>query len=458
MAFRDLFSIRKPADSLPADSPPPEIPLQKLEWESAKAAPVVVPQQTAPSPLPAGQGAAFAPLPEMGGDPLFQVFVLGTRSAGKTVLLSALYRLLCTQDPIGNNFRLLCKDFKSEKLLDDTFNRIADPSQDWPPGSTGIDQYIFDCVHCRAGRDINLFKFRYFDFPGGFVSDARTPEESQFIRTQVRAAHSILILLDGKKIKNAIENIAPATPKETSLYQDLDMLTRVAQDCIGKPMHFAITKYDILSPERHPLSLIKEKLLGHYGFNNIIEQQKRECPVHLLPVSAVGEKFASYDPANQLMKKLPNGQIKPSRVDLSLTFTIVDYLAMIAAERSKELSETTDDSTLRRWFIKKVNSVLSHSGTIAAPVLTAGFHTITAASLTNPFVLALVSGASMVGVKAVIDAGANRLGGIVKALAKETEEAQTKIRDEHSAAEAVLKIQLLIAQKFKAEFPDSSFS
>ena len=221
MAFKDLFSIRKPADSPPADSPPQEVPLQKLEWESAKVAPVVVPPPTAPIP-PAGQaphaGAAFAPLPEMGGDPLFQIFVLGTRSAGKTVLLASLYRMLSVQDSSGNNFRLTC-DFNSQKQLDETFDRIADPQQDWPPGSTGIDEYIFDCVHNCAGKDIPLFKFRYFDFPGGFISNARTPEEWRFIHSQVRVAHSILVLLDGKKIKNTIEKIAPP-PKEPSLFQD----------------------------------------------------------------------------------------------------------------------------------------------------------------------------------------------------------------------------------------------
>jgi hypothetical protein len=460
MAFRDLFSIRKPADSPPADSPPQEVPLQKLEWESAKIAPVVIPQQPPPLP-PAGKahaGAAFAPLPEMGGDPLFQIFVLGTRSAGKTVLLASLYRLLTVQDPLGNNFRLICKDFKSQKQLDDTFSRIANRKQDWPPGSTGIDEYIFDCVHTRARRDIPLFKFRYFDFPGGFISDARTPQELEFILNQVRIAHSILVLLDGKKIKNAIEDIeSPAD--EPSLFQDLDMLTRIAQNCIGKPMHFAVTKYDILSPERHPLSLIKKTLLEHHGFRSIIAQQKTECPVHLLPVSAVGDRFAAYDPATQQMKKLPNGLIEPTRVDLSVTFTIVDYLTMIAAQRSKELAKKVeDDSSLRGWFLDKMRLLLSQSSAATGSLLTVGTHLLNLTSITNPVVQVLISGATLIGVRAMLETGAGKLGEVVVALAKETEEAQTKIKDQKSAAEAVLKIQMLMAQRFKAEFPDSNFA
>ena len=152
------------------------------------------------------------------------------------------------------------------------------------------------------------------------------------------------------------------------------MLTRIVRNCIGKPMHFAVTKYDILSPERHPLSLIKETLLKHRGFSNIIDQQKAKCPVHLLPVSAIGNEFAAYDPASQQMKKLPNGMIAPSRVDLSVTFTIVDYLTMIAEQRSKELTKAEDNSSLRSWFLDKMRSMLSHSDAAAGSLLAVGTH------------------------------------------------------------------------------------
>ena len=63
----------------------------------------------------------------------------------------------------------------------------------------------------------------------------------------------------------------------------------------------------------------------------------------------------------------------------------------------------------------------------------------------------------MLGVRAMLETGAGKLGEVLVSLTKETEEAKTKIKDQKSAAEAVLKIQLLMAQRFKAEFRDSSF-
>ena len=77
--------------------------------------------------------------------------------------------------------------------------------------------------------------------------------------------------------------------------------------------------------------------------------------------------------------------------------------------------------------------------------------------MTNPVVQVLISGATLLGVRAMLEAGAGKLGEVVVSLTKETEEAKTKIIDQKSAAEAVLKIQLLMAQQFKAEFRDSSF-
>jgi hypothetical protein len=90
-------------------------------------------------------------------------------------------------------------------------------------------------------------------------------------------------------------------------------------------------------------------------------------------------------------------------------------------------------------------------------LLTAGNHLLALTSITHPVVQVLISGATLIGVRTMLEAGAGKLGEIMVSLTKETEEAKTKIVDQKSAAEAVLKIQLLMAQRFKAEFPDSSF-
>jgi len=447
--------LGSPAAGSAAPGLAPPIPLPPKLPTSAKAN---LPEKNVPE-LPRGTPAisGFAPLPEMGGAPLFQVFVLGTRGAGKTVFLASLYKLLSTLDISGNNFRLICRDMKSLKQLNETYRRMANLKQGWPPGSFSIQEYIFDCVHSRMGQDIDLFKFRYFDFPGGFVSDTQTPEELQFVVTQIKAAHSVLILLDGKKIKDAIEG-ASTSPDEPSLYEDLDMLMDIIQDCVGKPMHFAITKADLLSPKRHPLSLIRDTLMKHNGFKNIIRQQQDSRPVHLLPVSAIGKNFAKYDAASQQMKKLPNGRIEPSYVDLSLTFTIIDYLTIVATDLGKELPEVSDDTLIRSWFLKKAMAALPYSAAAAGPIISVGSHFLHLAALTNPVFQVLISGASLLGARALIKAGSNRVHESIGEFRDRIEAEHKSIKDRHSAADAVLKIQMMMAERFKRRFPDSSFN
>lgn len=384
-------------------------------------------------------------------DTMFQVFVLGTRGAGKTVFLASLFHLLSTQDRTGNNFILSCADIKNQNQLRSTFQQISNPEQDWPAGTHASQEYIFDCEHIKDGQRIKLFKFRYFDFPGGFIAE-NNETNLGFILTQIRKAHSILVLLDGKKILNLLEN-RPSSSGEPTIYDDLSMMAGILQECVGKPLHFAITKSDILNPRAHNLARIKKKLLKHNGFRNITEQQN-DRPAYLLPVSAVGNNFAEFDPVNQRMKKRADGLIEPSHVDMSLTFTLVDYLARITAQN--ELPGDERDIIVRDWLWSKIVLVAPIIGLLAGPAVSYGGQIFWGGARVDFILQAIISAAATLGLRSLLSAGGARIKEIVENIKADFDNTRQHLSDRQSALKAVVRRQNVRAARFRDAYPDAA--
>ncbi|MBW7968879.1 hypothetical protein [Bradyrhizobium sp. BR 10289] len=410
-----------------------------------------------PPPIP-----GFAPLLTATQDgnttdiPVFQVFVLGTRGAGKTVFLSSLYNLLSVQDA-RNKFHLEC-DVESRIQLMDTYQCIANPHRGWPDGTSKTVEYVFSCIHRKAGsKPLELFKFRYFDFPGGYITSSTKPEEVKFILNQAKAAHSVLVLLDGLKIKNLLDNVpfVPAGRDDTSLWQDLDMMKDILQQCEGKPIHFAVTKADLLSKSKHSLSKIRELLMSHRGFRSFVSFQSIGGAVHLLPVSAVGAHFASIDPKTKQMIKNPNAHVSPFNVDLSLTFTIVDFLNQVATDLLKDLSDHSSANDVKSWIYTKATSFLEYSGFAASPLVMLGEHLFGLAAIANPITSVIVSGASQLGAGAALRAGGARLQAILSDLRAEIETSGQALKGKQTIIHEIIRIQIARAEQFTKDYPDS---
>lgn len=131
--------------------------------------------------------------------PQFDIFILGTRGAGKTVFLSALYYLLSTDNGERGYFVRLppSKSVELQRQVD----ILLDPSSNgWPSATPNQSEYTFEVVFCNKDpfRRIPIFKTRYFDYPGGWVSEGY--DYSGFSVNEVaQRSHAILMLLDGKK-------------------------------------------------------------------------------------------------------------------------------------------------------------------------------------------------------------------------------------------------------------------
>jgi hypothetical protein len=399
------------------------------------------------------QSGGLSPLPVPNDDALFQVFVLGTRGAGKTVFLASLFHLLSTQDRARNNFILSCSDPKSLTQLRNIFVQISNPEKDWPAGTHASQEYIFDCEHIKADQRIKLFRFRYFDFPGGFITENKSEADLSFVLTQIKRAHSILVLLDGKKIRNLLEDRLPPEGEPT-IFDDLNMMAGILQQCIGKPLHFAITKSDILYPRIHSLAKIKKKLLKHNGFRNLVEHQNGR-PVYLLPVSAVGDNFVEFDPVTQQMKKKPDGLIEPSYVDMSLTFTLVDYLKKISAQLRNEHPFDARDVVVRDWVWEKVLLLAPLLGLLTGPAVSLGGQVLFSQAQVSIPLQIVISAAATLGLKSLLSASGTKIKGIVEEIKWEVDSARQHISSRQSTLEVILRRQHSLALRFRELYPES---
>lgn len=382
--------------------------------------------------------------------PEFRILVLGTRAAGKTVFLASLYRKLCVNDPL-QQYYLSCERKDQEKDLQNTYRAVADPSSDWPPSTQNVTEYSFLATHILPDGNVTLFKVTYVDFPGGYVDDPLIDPEAFSLKETARNWDSILVLLDGQKIKDFLDG------RENTIFDDLNALLPVVNEGINrkesKPIHFAITKSDLISDliddqkfdeQNSILGMIAEKLLKHDLLRNFVETQletQRErnpelsSLVSLIPVSAVGHDFATYD--GKKITKRKDGVPNPYNVQLSIGMTIRDHLdAEYRKLQSddqrrgrKRLEDWARSSEFLRGFVNKLpyGVIAVESWGPPLPVIAYKIAHLLASVAENT-------------------------------LDKEIERAQNKLKranDRSSALEGVLAVQTLLSQQFREKLPRS---
>jgi hypothetical protein len=90
-------------------------------------------------------------------------------------------------------------------------------------------------------------------------------------------------------------------------------------------MQFIITKADVLGD--HSLEKIRCFLLEHPKFSSVVRERRGAGrPTYLIPVSAVGDNFARYDPISRAIVKRPNAVPQPYNLEITLALVITDTL------------------------------------------------------------------------------------------------------------------------------------
>jgi hypothetical protein len=366
------------------------------------------------------QPTHYPPLKLVDGEPQFRFFVAGARAAGKTVFLASLHNQLAV--PGQNNFfhaRLTSED--SANYLRRNFDIIREPGLNWPLGTAGASEYVFQCFHTSvtAQDTFPLFRFHYMDFPGGDLTNTGL-NQSIDVKQEILQAHTIVFLIDGQKILDALNG----TPiKGYSVNDDLDRISELAIDCVWKPTQFVITKWDILS--QHPLSRIRLLLMKHPKFSEVVRIRRNAAkPTYLIPVSAVGAGFAHYDVTKKVMVKLPHAAPNPYNLDLTLALVIADTLR-------ESIKSMLDGDMLKNNLLQAVSKYKGMlNWLIQAGTMITG----------NPWL-------------GVIMLMLDKAGEQVASLAEESQERLATIRDKRSALDNITYLQLIRVEQFLSEFP-----
>lgn len=376
---------------------------------------------------------SFNPPKIVDGQLVFEVFVLGTRGAGKTVFLAALYNQLSVQKPTNSFFVEAGSNAQRIYLLN-LYADIAKPDAEWPPGSVAVNNFEFGCHYTSLTGTVPLFRFKYLDFPGGYVNEKLDGANSLDVTQAALRAHSILVLLDGQRVLQALEDLPIRGP---TLDDDLHALVPVLARCVGRPVHFLITKWDILDGA-YSLGAIRQELLKNHVFRGFVEQRRSmSLPIHLIPVSALGKNFAEFDRKEMRMKKKKGGMIQPDNVELSIGMTIEDQLTLVSKQRAAR-----DLTPMRLAGLKLLRYVVKTAGV--------------AAKLAD--VIALASYLRMDKILEHLAAADSRLEKGQLDLHAQIKEAMGKIVDQKTAIAAVLIIQKYRVEEFQRMFPESDLS
>lgn len=265
----------------------------------------------------------------------FKIVTLGASGAGKTVFLASMYKQLSIQK--DDAFKLEVENPQQRQLLNSTYMNLL-TGDSWPPGTKNISEWTFNCnVQTEGLENYTACKFTYYDYAGGRLTDV---EEDPEFEKVVQQADTILGLLDGQKIYAWLTG--SNDPKvNTFLNVDLPSILKRMQSCTV-PVHFVISKWDILDNQKFRLEQVYTKLCTIPEFTQLIVTRNHlGSPVRLIPVSSVGLEFATLQPDGS-MKKTPGAIPTPFLVEVPIACVLPDRLKQLINEaqaKKKQLEE-----------------------------------------------------------------------------------------------------------------------
>jgi hypothetical protein len=251
------------------------------------------------------------------------VLMLGRRESGKTGLIASMWRelafggsagVLVTTDPEGDRIGLgeLCK------RIEDPENELPDST---PLGDAKRWTFIVKAMN-KSGQEKEAFRFSCLDYAGEYV-DKKVGDESVLpeFADALDNADIIMGVLDGQKIAHRMAG-KPEHDFSTKLRELSEILMKHRQ----KPLHFIITKWDLLAG-KHSLEEVIKDLKEENPFKRLLANP-RMGGVRFIPVSSLGlNGFVNEDPDTGKMKKsFPIKPWKPAYVTLPLAYAIPDML------------------------------------------------------------------------------------------------------------------------------------
>jgi len=384
----------------------------------------------------------------------YTVIMLGPRGSGKTVFLASMYNQLCTQGEGG--FFLELESVEKSKQLHDIYTQIAFEEK-WPLGTrrSEVSEWTFTCR--VQTKDLPIYpacKFTYLDYAGGLLTD-QTDEDDPNFDEQVKKADALLGLLDGQRLCALMQNEKLG---QKWAVNELPRILSIMQKT-GKPIHFIISKWDIVE-KKYTLEQIRDCLLNeipHFK-NLVLNYNKAGKPVRLIPVSAVGKDFVTLKPDGSMEKNL-SVLPQPFQVEIPLACILPDLIQADCKEAIDKMREQANrpievKANLQWWeqvgqvvggVLKASQDILPILGDLFLPRKYTAFQDV---------VLKIVEFASEYAeapAKQKQEAADRRS----EELSKEREELFKKVEDEETAFKYALNCFLSVQNDLYRKFPES---
>ena len=360
----------------------------------------------------------------------YRIIMLGPSGSGKTVYLGSIFQKLSSQGDWGF---FLETDSQKQKRLNGIYTKVA-TGEKWPDPTkrAEVSEWDFTCSVHRNGTKYSACKFIYLDYAGGIITEEDSSEYEADFERQVKEADIMLGLLDGDQLCALMRGEGAGV---IWLLKDFKNMLDKMMGNVEKPIHFIVSKWDVVESNGYSLKQVREKLLESSDqFGNLVRTRKENGSVtRLIPVSSVGQGFAKRGADGQMQKIL--GKIpKPFQVEVTLACVLPDLIQ----SKQKELAGRRREEERR--------------STTVTPDYTGGEEF----SRNLPGWLKKVPGIK----KMAGSAEEKRIEAEKRSeeLRREKAAALNKIADERSALESVVNSFILIQNQLYRNFPNSDLS
>jgi hypothetical protein len=275
--------------------------------------------------------------------PSFNIVTLGPPKSGKTVYIATLH------DVIGGGAFARGISFTTDPAersrLQRIYDQVANPHKNWPDQtSAGVEmrETIFRCMvewtgaGSRYRKRIRRFVFpafdiSYVDYAGEWIPEAER-QDPQLINPfyqKVREAHVILGVIDGMRL---LQYLSGDDSGQSFFHDEIRPIVEIMRG-YPVPVHFVVTKWDLLSG--YTVDEIRDQLLASTGtgFRELVDARTAEGrlgnavgQVRIIPVSSVGD-FAMLGP-DWKMEKVIDRTPTHLNVEIPMVAAVVDICDM----------------------------------------------------------------------------------------------------------------------------------
>ncbi|GLZ43631.1 hypothetical protein [Actinokineospora sp. NBRC 105648] len=286
--------------------------------------------------------------------PVFRTVTLGATETGKTVLLASMFNHFRTK-PDG--LRLSAPDGQQRNYLTRVWDRVARRGADWPEATRlgATQSFTLDCMGLVEGNEYPVARFEITDFAGELVhgghqahdaADEQRPAR-KLLDAKIDEADAVFGVVDAFRIGQYLDGVEDG--QHYVRHVILPMIDSMLD--VSCPIYFIVSRWDLLAPteddDREQLRRVRGALLDQESVSRLVNRcRTRRQSIRLIPVSAVGRRFAVIDPATGAVTKRADGVLSPLNVEFPLCMVIPDLFAhveTILTERQRaELGDRLD--------------------------------------------------------------------------------------------------------------------